>query len=142
MHAYTARSQTICMLTLRGVRLCAACLPACAESNSVQASTARSQTLHRLTMRGVRLFFKGIFMRNILIFRKFAEIQSWLTIRGIDSTQANTARRLAGTNFFHCRPLLALIGKIFFFFNIWELFQFSPTLIVSFLTCLLFNKFE
>ena len=34
------------------------------------------------------------------IFEKFAEIQSWLTLRGVDSAQANTAQSFAETNFF------------------------------------------
>ena len=39
-------------------------------------------------------------MRNHVDFSKFlAEIQSFLTLREIDSAQANTARSFASTNF-------------------------------------------
>ena len=38
-------------------------------------------------------------MRNMSIFQKIAEIQSWLTLRAVDSEQANTAQSFARTNF-------------------------------------------
>ena len=51
-------------------------------------------------------------MRNMLIFPKNVGIQSWLTLLGVDSAQTNSARSFAKTNFFLCRPLLAVIEKI------------------------------
>ena len=50
----------------------------------------------------------------MLIFEKFAEIQSWLTLRRVDSEQANTAQSQIPRqhNFCLCRPLQALIGKM------------------------------
>ena len=66
-------------------------------------------TPRRLTLRGVKLKKMNIYEKHVDFSKFFAEIQSWLTLRGVNSGQANTARSFVGTNFF-----FALIENFFY----------------------------